>query len=203
MSTPVRGGSIATPMPGRESSVQSSIREPSITGNSIKTKTAIALYDYDPTEEGELAIRENDQLFVLEDTDPDWWLVKFVSSQHEGQGLVPKTYVKVQDAQMDAETIKMERLRQDQEIRHQQEMEKHQEQLKRLGQQEMDQRRHQEELEMERRHQEELEMERRRQQEIKEQERRNEEAPKVPVIPSRPVFAFYVRLCQTDKQHPR
>ncbi|KAI8926965.1 hypothetical protein BC831DRAFT_413476 [Entophlyctis helioformis] len=58
-------------------------------------KTALALYDYDPVEEGELQIRENDKVVVMDDTDPDWWLVRIVG-RPGAEGLVPKTYVELQ-----------------------------------------------------------------------------------------------------------
>lgn len=57
-------------------------------------KVAIALYDYLPIEEGELEISENDDLLVLDSSDPDWWLVKHLKKP--GQGLVPMTYVEIQ-----------------------------------------------------------------------------------------------------------
>lgn len=63
-------------------------------------KVAIALYDYTPIEDGELAIKEGAQLMVLDDSDPDWWLVKQVSKTG-GKGLVPRTYVEIKAPKLD------------------------------------------------------------------------------------------------------
>ncbi|KAI8620802.1 hypothetical protein BC830DRAFT_1164262 [Chytriomyces sp. MP71] len=57
-------------------------------------KKAIALYDYDATNDEELTIRENDMLIVLDSSDDDWWSVRFQNGR--GEGLVPKTYVELQ-----------------------------------------------------------------------------------------------------------
>jgi hypothetical protein len=59
----------------------------------VTSQVAVALYDYDPQEEGELFIRENDTLIVLDTSDPDWWMVKHLKKA--GEGLVPATYVEV------------------------------------------------------------------------------------------------------------
>ncbi|KAJ3303862.1 cytoskeletal protein binding protein [Kappamyces sp. JEL0829] len=59
-----------------------------------QSKVAIALYDYTPAEQGELEIKENDMLVVLDSSDPDWWLVKHLKKS--GEGLVPMTYVELQ-----------------------------------------------------------------------------------------------------------
>lgn len=56
-------------------------------------KLAIAIYEWTPKEDGELLIHENDMLIVLDDSDPDWWMVKHLKKS--GEGLVPKTYIEV------------------------------------------------------------------------------------------------------------
>lgn len=66
-------------------------------------KVAIALYDYVPNEEGELAIKEGEKMIVLNDSDEDWWFVKLVSRKG-GEGLVPKTYVELQTPKLDSDT---------------------------------------------------------------------------------------------------
>lgn len=58
------------------------------------------MYDYEAREDGELSIQEHDQLFVLDDSNEDWWNVKLVS-RPGGEGLVPKTYVELQVAKFD------------------------------------------------------------------------------------------------------
>ncbi|KIJ70021.1 hypothetical protein HYDPIDRAFT_77892 [Hydnomerulius pinastri MD-312] len=55
-----------------------------------------ASYDYEPQSEDEIAIKENQIVFLLEKTDDDWWKVKIKGeSQDEDSplGLVPAAYV--------------------------------------------------------------------------------------------------------------
>ncbi|OAX41347.1 hypothetical protein K503DRAFT_512190 [Rhizopogon vinicolor AM-OR11-026] len=55
-----------------------------------------ASYDYDPQSEEELAITENQIVFLLERTDDDWWKVKIKGESQEQDspsGLVPAAYV--------------------------------------------------------------------------------------------------------------
>ncbi|KAJ3394462.1 cytoskeletal protein binding protein [Entophlyctis sp. JEL0112] len=56
-------------------------------------KPALALYDYDATNDEELTIREMDELLVLDSSDDDWWNVRLIRGGREG--LVPKLYVEV------------------------------------------------------------------------------------------------------------
>lgn len=60
----------------------------------IDSKIAVALYDYEASNNEELTIRENDNLIVLDDSDPEWTLVKIVSKKG-GEGLVPASYIQV------------------------------------------------------------------------------------------------------------
>jgi hypothetical protein len=56
-----------------------------------------ALYDYEPQAEGELAIEENDLLYILDNTGDDgWWKAKKrakADDEDEPTGLVPQNYV--------------------------------------------------------------------------------------------------------------
>jgi hypothetical protein len=63
-------------------------------GGGAAPKIAVALYDYDATNNEELTIRENDNMMVLDDSDSDWWKVRLVK-KGGGEGLVPATYVEV------------------------------------------------------------------------------------------------------------
>ncbi|KAF8924998.1 cytoskeletal protein binding protein [Dissophora ornata] len=58
-------------------------------------KVCVALYDYDANTDEELAIKENDVLYVLEDEDPEWWKVKLktVDPNELHVGLIPSNYV--------------------------------------------------------------------------------------------------------------
>lgn len=91
MSAPDKQPSPVAPMP----SLPTPTPTPPAVANPASSiaKVAIALYDYEPVESGELAIVENDMLIVLDNSDPDWWLVKHLKKH--GEGLVPKTYVEV------------------------------------------------------------------------------------------------------------
>ncbi|KAI6035342.1 hypothetical protein F5J12DRAFT_902166 [Pisolithus orientalis] len=53
-------------------------------------------YDYEPQSEDEVAIKENQIVFLLEKTDDDWWKVRSRSDSQSGEapsGLVPAAYV--------------------------------------------------------------------------------------------------------------
>ncbi|KAI6164823.1 hypothetical protein EDD17DRAFT_1474079 [Pisolithus thermaeus] len=53
-------------------------------------------YDYEPQSEDEIAIKENQIVFLLEKTDDDWWKVKVKAesqSEEAPSGLVPAAYV--------------------------------------------------------------------------------------------------------------
>ncbi|KAF9009100.1 hypothetical protein BDQ17DRAFT_1388768 [Cyathus striatus] len=55
-----------------------------------------ASYDYEPQSEDEIAIKENELLFLLERVDQDWWKVKIKPASQEADsltGLVPAAYV--------------------------------------------------------------------------------------------------------------
>jgi hypothetical protein len=56
-----------------------------------------ALYDYEPQADGELAIEENDLLYILDNTGEDgWWKAKKrarADDEDEPTGLVPQNYM--------------------------------------------------------------------------------------------------------------
>ncbi|KAF8591583.1 hypothetical protein K439DRAFT_1380627 [Ramaria rubella] len=56
-----------------------------------------ALYDYDPTSEDELAVKEGQLLFLVERPDDEWWKVKHKPDTQDGEtspaGLVPASYL--------------------------------------------------------------------------------------------------------------
>ncbi|KAF9943744.1 cytoskeletal protein binding protein, partial [Modicella reniformis] len=58
-------------------------------------KVCVALYDYEANTEEELAIKENDVLYILEDDDPEWWKAKLKTADPNDLhiGLVPSNYV--------------------------------------------------------------------------------------------------------------
>jgi hypothetical protein len=83
---------------------------------------AIALYDYTANNHEELNIVENDLLYVLDQSDQDWWLVKFVNKT--GEGLVPRTYVEIQKKETAAESEKNYRETEIKKLREEQEQER-------------------------------------------------------------------------------
>lgn len=56
-----------------------------------------AVYDYTPTGEGELEIKEGDLLYVQEkSSDDDWWKAKKKATSDEDdepEGLIPNNYI--------------------------------------------------------------------------------------------------------------
>jgi hypothetical protein len=57
-------------------------------------KIVVALYDYNAADNQELSIVENENLLVMDDSDPDWWMVRSMKKGGK-EGFVPKTYVQV------------------------------------------------------------------------------------------------------------
>ena len=57
-------------------------------------KIVVALYEYNAADNQELSIVENENLLVIDDSDPDWWLVRSMKKGGK-EGFVPKTYVQV------------------------------------------------------------------------------------------------------------
>jgi len=58
---------------------------------------AIALYDYEAQDEDELTISENDNLMVVDNSDPDWVKVRLISKTGGGEGMVPRTYIEIRE----------------------------------------------------------------------------------------------------------
>ncbi|EMR11640.1 hypothetical protein PNEG_00079 [Pneumocystis murina B123] len=57
----------------------------------LEEKKGIILYDFDAVEDDELSVKENTEVFILDDTsNNDWWKVK--KGDHEG--LVPASYIR-------------------------------------------------------------------------------------------------------------
>jgi len=51
----------------------------------------VALYDFDPSNEGEVGIKEGDSLVVLDQSDPDWTKI----SVDGNEGYVPRNYIEI------------------------------------------------------------------------------------------------------------
>ncbi|GAA5897776.1 Rax2p [Sporobolomyces salmoneus] len=59
-------------------------------GDDGEPSTALARYSFSAENQGELSISANEQLSILEATDPNWWMVANSAGQ---RGLVPQTYL--------------------------------------------------------------------------------------------------------------
>jgi len=55
---------------------------------------AIALYDFDATEDSDLPFKANDRIRVIDSSDKDWWRGEFGGRQ----GMFPSNYVKLEDS---------------------------------------------------------------------------------------------------------
>ena len=55
-------------------------------------KIVTAAFDFEPQEEGEVAFKRGDKIKVIENTDPNWWKGKVLSTGNEG--MFPVNYVK-------------------------------------------------------------------------------------------------------------
>lgn len=75
------------------SKAQSSSSAAASVSNSSKhlNKIVIALYNYFANDEGDLSFRKGDRLQIVDDTDPDWWLAKHLTTNQKGY--IPMNYV--------------------------------------------------------------------------------------------------------------
>lgn len=72
-------------------------KEPSPVASPLATEEpngpmVIALYNYEPMEEDELKISEDERLVLLDDSSEDWWLVQRLTGSQR-KGLVPSSYL--------------------------------------------------------------------------------------------------------------
>ncbi|KAI9009502.1 hypothetical protein BC832DRAFT_369645 [Gaertneriomyces semiglobifer] len=149
-------------------------------------KIAVALYDYEAQGADELSIKENDNLAVLDDSDPEWWKVRLVSKRGGG-GLVPASYVQLKrrldeqgtpSSQVDARIVDADNQRRQQEENHR----RQQEELERQRQEQ--ERKHREQEEARQREEEQRrrreEQERRTREEAEQRRKAEEEMRRVP-----------------------
>lgn len=54
-------------------------------------KIVIALYNYYAKDEGDLSFLKGDRLQIIDDSDPDWWLAKHLTTNQKGY--IPMNYV--------------------------------------------------------------------------------------------------------------
>lgn len=51
----------------------------------------VALYDFDPTNDGEIGLQEGDSIVVLDQSDPDWTKIQV----NGNEGYVPRNYIEI------------------------------------------------------------------------------------------------------------
>lgn len=64
-------------------------------GHPVKAR---AIYDFEPSNEEEIAVTEGEVLIILDKSDPDWWSASRIGD-HDKVGLVPATYVELEGKQ--------------------------------------------------------------------------------------------------------
>ncbi|CAG2115226.1 unnamed protein product, partial [Medioppia subpectinata] len=63
----------------------------SISNGGTEQKIMSAQYSYEGSDEGELSFEKGDQMVIIDDKEPDWWLAKRYNS--ETTGYIPMSYV--------------------------------------------------------------------------------------------------------------
>lgn len=73
------------------------------TPSSSHSKVVIALYTYNAKDDGDLSFRKGERLHILDDSDPDWWLAKHITSNQKGY--IPMNYVASEAIEMEESVI--------------------------------------------------------------------------------------------------
>lgn len=188
--SPVQPGlAAAQSLPRTSSIAESPIQQKQQQANTqaLDHPQAIALYDYTASNHEELSIVENEILYVLDQSDQDWWLVKFVNKS--GEGLVPRTYIEIQKKETAAEIEKNYRESEVKKLRQEQEQERIKKQmLDREKQRKEDEdraiqrKRDEEQLEADRKEFERKEMERKNEKEAARKESQKNSVPATPKV---------------------
>ncbi|XP_040583667.1 tyrosine-protein kinase Src64B [Lepeophtheirus salmonis] len=87
------GGSV-----GQSPSHGASSIAPFINGTrpTIRGQVVIALYTYQGSECGDMSFKKGDQMEILDDTDPDWWVARHMVTGEKGH--IPRNYVAFQSS---------------------------------------------------------------------------------------------------------
>ena len=57
----------------------------------LQGRVVVALYTYQGSEFGDMTFTKGDQMEILDDTDPDWWVARHQISGETGH--IPRNYV--------------------------------------------------------------------------------------------------------------
>ena len=77
--------------PNSNNDVANNSKTEKLSTNKYSYKIVIALYNYFANDEGDLSFRKGDRLQIIDDSDPDWWLAKHLTSNQKGY--IPMNYV--------------------------------------------------------------------------------------------------------------
>ena len=65
-------------------------------GGSIRGQIVVALYTYQGSECGDMSFNKGDQMEIVDDSDPDWWVAVHLASGAKGH--IPRNYVAFQSS---------------------------------------------------------------------------------------------------------
>ena len=68
----------------------------SATNRNLKGRVVVALYTYQGSEFGDMSFNKGDQMEILDDTDPDWWVARHTITLETGH--IPRNYVALQSS---------------------------------------------------------------------------------------------------------
>jgi len=65
-------------------------------GRNLKGRIVVALYTYQGSELGDMSFNKGDQMEIVDDTDPDWWVARHLLTGETGH--IPRNYVALQSS---------------------------------------------------------------------------------------------------------
>ena len=68
---------------------------PVVHGN-LRGRVVVALYTYQGSEFGDMTFTKGDQMEIVDDTDPDWWVARHTVTGETGH--IPRNYVALQSS---------------------------------------------------------------------------------------------------------
>ena len=63
---------------------------------SIRGQIVVALYTYQGSEFGDMTFKKGDMMEIVDDTDPDWWVARHLTTGEKGH--IPRNYVAFQSS---------------------------------------------------------------------------------------------------------
>ena len=65
-------------------------------GRNLKGRVVVALYTYQGSEFGDMTFNKGDQMEIVDDSDPDWWVARHQTTGETGH--IPRNYVALQSS---------------------------------------------------------------------------------------------------------